>query len=129
MQLPAIAADWHGVIPCAVNKRLSVARSVSVYLPQAIYLQILMSWSALAFPPSSFQAELVSQFPFIPQNFSSTRKMTLTSEHKGNYVLSTFFLWREVIMIRAIVEEAAALASLALFLGMVAIWAQVIATL
>lgn len=32
-------------------------------------------------------------------------------------------------MFRAIVEEAAALASLALFLGMIAIWAQVIATL
>lgn len=35
----------------------------------------------------------------------------------------------EPIMFRAIVEEAAALASLALFLGMIAIWAQVIATL
>jgi len=32
-------------------------------------------------------------------------------------------------MFRVLVEEAAALASLALFLGMVAIWAQVIATL
>jgi len=32
-------------------------------------------------------------------------------------------------MIRALIEEAAALTSLALFLGMVAIWAQVIATL
>lgn len=32
-------------------------------------------------------------------------------------------------MIRAAVEEAAALASLALFLGMIAIWAQVIAAL
>lgn len=32
-------------------------------------------------------------------------------------------------MLRSIVEEAAALASLALFLGMIAIWAQVIATL
>lgn len=31
-------------------------------------------------------------------------------------------------MLRAIVEEAAALASLALFLGMIAIWGQVIAT-
>ena len=30
-------------------------------------------------------------------------------------------------MFRAIVEEAAALASLALFLGMIAIWAQVLA--
>ena len=32
-------------------------------------------------------------------------------------------------MFRRIVEEAAALASLTLFLGMIAIWAQVIATL
>jgi len=32
-------------------------------------------------------------------------------------------------MIRAVVEEAAALASLALFLGMIAVWAQVLSTL
>jgi hypothetical protein len=38
-----------------------------------------------------------------------------------------FFLCsREEDMVRAVVEEAAALASLALFLGMVAIWAQVL---
>ena len=42
-----------------------------------------------------------------------------------------FFLrsfWEED-MIRSLVEEAAALASLTLFIGMVVIWAQVIATL
>jgi len=32
-------------------------------------------------------------------------------------------------MFRAVIEDAVALASLALFLGMIAIWAQVIATL
>jgi hypothetical protein len=32
-------------------------------------------------------------------------------------------------MFRAVVEEAAALASISLFLGMLAVWAQVIATL
>jgi hypothetical protein len=32
-------------------------------------------------------------------------------------------------MIRAVVEEAATLASLALFIGMIAIWAQVIGAL
>jgi hypothetical protein len=32
-------------------------------------------------------------------------------------------------MFRALIEEAAALASLALFLGMIAIWAQIVATL
>jgi hypothetical protein len=32
-------------------------------------------------------------------------------------------------MVRAVIEEAVALASLGLFLGMIAIWAQVIATL
>ena len=36
---------------------------------------------------------------------------------------------KEDTMFRAVVEEAAALASLALFLGMLAIWANVIATL
>jgi hypothetical protein len=35
----------------------------------------------------------------------------------------------EVPMLRSVVEEAVALASLALFLGMIAIWAQVIAAL
>jgi hypothetical protein len=51
----------------------------------------------------------------------------LTLEQKGNYVPDTFF--QEGIMIRALVEEAAALASISLFLGMVAIWTQVFATL
>ena len=42
-----------------------------------------------------------------------------------------FFLrsFGETHMIRSLIEEAAALASLALFIGMVVIWAQVIATL
>ncbi len=35
----------------------------------------------------------------------------------------------EEAMLRSVLEEAAALASLALFLGMIAIWAQVFATL
>jgi hypothetical protein len=43
-----------------------------------------------------------------------------------NYVL---FLFLEETMFRAVVEEAAALTSIALFLGMIAIWAQVIAAL
>jgi hypothetical protein len=44
-------------------------------------------------------------------------------EHRSRYVQ-----FGRDVMIRAVVEEAAALASLALFLGMIAIWAQVIAT-
>ena len=32
-------------------------------------------------------------------------------------------------MLRAVVEEAAALASISLFLGMLAVWAQVIASM
>jgi hypothetical protein len=46
-----------------------------------------------------------------------------------NYVHVLFLSVGVVIMVRALVEEAATLASLALFLGMIAIWAQVIATL
>jgi hypothetical protein len=43
-----------------------------------------------------------------------------------NYVPLSF---REDIMFRAVVEEAAALTSITLFLGMVAIWSQVIAAM
>jgi hypothetical protein len=50
----------------------------------------------------------------------------LTLEQKENYVLRLF---REDIMFRAVVEEAAALASISLFIGMIAIWAQVLGTL
>ena len=50
----------------------------------------------------------------------------LTKEHSMNYVLRSF---REDIMFRAVVEEAAALASITLFLGMIAVWAQVLGTL
>ena len=43
-----------------------------------------------------------------------------------NYVPASF---KEVVMFRAVVEEAAALASVSLFIGMIAIWAQVLSTL
>ena len=54
------------------------------------------------------------------------RDIRLTKEHTMNYVLPSF---REDIMFRAVVEEAAALASISLFLGMIAVWAQVISAM
>ena len=56
--------------------------------------------------------------------FRRAVQMELDQEQTMNYVLFSF---REDIMFRAVVEEAAALASITLFLGMVAIWSQVIA--
>ena len=57
-------------------------------------------------------------------------KTLLTLERIMNYVHGLFLSVRGVgTMVRAVVEEAATLASLALFLGMIAIWAQVIAAL
>jgi hypothetical protein len=54
----------------------------------------------------------------------------LDAEQKQNYVPLLFFRFgisaRGAVMFRAVVEEAAALASLSLFLGMIAIWAQVL---
>jgi hypothetical protein len=41
-----------------------------------------------------------------------------------NYVRSLFI--REANMFRAVVEEAAALASITLFVGMIVVWAQVL---
>jgi hypothetical protein len=48
----------------------------------------------------------------------------LTKEQKENYVLYMFL--REAGMLKVFVEEAAALASIALFVGMIAVWAQLI---
>jgi hypothetical protein len=45
------------------------------------------------------------------------------------YEQCSLYVPMEEAMLRSVFEEAAALASLALFLGMIAIWAQVIATL
>jgi hypothetical protein len=50
----------------------------------------------------------------------------LTPEHNMNYVLYTFYMEGNVI--RAVVEEAAALVSIALFIGMIAIWAEVVSS-
>jgi hypothetical protein len=47
-----------------------------------------------------------------------------------NYVLLSFFLGRgDKTMVRSVVEEAMALASLGLFLATVAVWAQVLGVL
>jgi hypothetical protein len=50
----------------------------------------------------------------------------LDSEQNTNYVPPSFHEEGETIMVRAVAEEALALASIALFLGMVAVWAQVL---
>jgi hypothetical protein len=44
----------------------------------------------------------------------------------ANYVPLTF---REEAMIKAFIQEAAAITSLALFIGMIAVWSQVLGSL
>jgi len=66
------------------------------------------------------------QGPSFSPQFKLTHYRGLTKEHNMNYVLSSF---REDVMFRAVVEEAAALASITLFLGMIAVWAQVISAM
>ena len=50
----------------------------------------------------------------------------LTLEHSVNYVPSLFLVTGRDIMVRAVAEEALALASVTLFLAMVAVWVQVL---
>jgi hypothetical protein len=59
-------------------------------------------------------------------NFARSWTMALDREQKKNYVRCLF---TEDAMFRAVVEEAAALTSLALFVGMIAVWVQVLAAL
>jgi len=51
----------------------------------------------------------------------------LTKEQSANYVLILFLL--EGAMFKIVVQEAATLAALSLFVGMIAIWSQVIGSL
>lgn len=59
-------------------------------------------------------------------DIGSPLQIPLDVEQTQNYVRPSF---REVIMFRAVVEEAAALTSVALFVGMIAVWVQVFAAL
>ena len=61
-----------------------------------------------------------------PPQLKMTHCPPLTPEQNWNNVL-VLSSREERVMVRAVVEEAAALTSLALFIGMLAIWAQVIA--
>jgi hypothetical protein len=54
-----------------------------------------------------------------------THYRLLTREQKQNYVPS-MFTYEEADMLKVFVEEAAALASIVLFVGMIAIWAQLL---
>jgi hypothetical protein len=65
-------------------------------------------------------------FEFMPASISQLRH-PLTLEQNLNYVLSTFLGRRA--MLKIMVQEAAALASLSLFVGMIAIWSQVFSNL
>jgi len=62
----------------------------------------------------------------VKSSFSRTFQKPLDEEQTTNYVLYSFM---EEIMFRAVVEEAAALTSIALFVGMIAVWVQVLAAL
>ena len=50
----------------------------------------------------------------------------LTQEQNENNVLHMFQRVTEATMLKTFVEEAAALASIVLFVGMIAVWAQLI---
>jgi hypothetical protein len=72
--------------------------------------------------------------PLVPPNFVPLTKALLIPrsfrivldglEHMMNIVLTMFD--QEEAMFRAIMEEAAALASILLFVGMIAVWAQIL---
>jgi hypothetical protein len=54
-----------------------------------------------------------------------THYRLLTKEQKRNNVL-VMFIYQEAGMLKVFVEEAAALASIVLFVGMIAVWAQLL---
>jgi hypothetical protein len=59
----------------------------------------------------------------------SGQLLLVVIEHIMNYVPAMFENAGRANMIRAVVEEAAALASITLFVGMIVVWAQVFSVL
>lgn len=59
------------------------------------------------------------------KKINQTYRPLLNSERLGNDVPYSF-CQREQVMVRAVAEEALALASVTLFLAMIAVWAQVL---
>ena len=57
--------------------------------------------------------------------FKLTHYRLLTLEQKRN-IVPFMFVCRETVILKVFVEEAAALASIVLFVGMIAVWAQLL---
>lgn len=68
------------------------------------------------FSPTAYLAGSLSKLTHYPP---------LDRERNEN-IVRFLFLSREAVMLKLFVEEIAALASLTLFVGMIAVWAQVI---
>jgi hypothetical protein len=78
---------------------------------------------AAGFPISQTESPLTKPF-LLGSVFKLTHCHFLTPEQIRNIVLVMFKRSGEAHMLRIFVEEAAALASLTLFVGMIAVWAQ-----
>jgi len=68
------------------------------------------------------------EFQNQPIGVKTGQYQRLTKEQKKNYVPCSF-KQKGIVMVRNVAEEALALASLTLFLAMVAVWAQVLGVL
>jgi hypothetical protein len=67
--------------------------------------------------------------PFVKPRYSRPGQLILTKERKENIVPHMFSAMapvKEQLMLKTFVEEAASLASILLFVGTVAVWAQLI---
>ena len=76
------------------------------------------------------QAPRLRPFPLTKPPVSGTfsrptHYLPLTRERKQN-IVPVMFTYREAGMLKVFVEEAAALASIVLFVGMIAVWAQLL---
>ena len=74
--------------------------------------------------PEDADSALTKRF-LLGSFFKLTRYRLLTKEQKRNNVPS-MFTKQEADMLKVFVEEAAALASIVLFVGMIAVWAQLL---
>lgn len=92
-----------------------------------LWSEVRPHWGALIqLKYNDFGSRFFFKKPGILGKCRTGRTCWLTVEQKRNYVLFTFM---EGTVLKAVIQEAAALTSLALFVGMIAIWSQVLGSL
>ena len=129
MCLKCVSALPSSLITCQSAHKIicgSLVPLPQVAAMQTVILQRSKSSASRQLRGGTAHAGVMPHPQVVPLGFVKYNNPSIDSEQNANYVHSLYHDEGRDIMVRAVAEEALALASIALFLGMVAVWVQVL---